>query len=127
MLNCVCDTNAHLLMKLRSLILSVVVLHVLALGLAWVVMESPEPKIKPAEKEIAGNNAHLVALPSSNLAYPVLTLFGKSYLKGEHPNLMSDIRMDSLDYSGWNPAFYPSFARQYTDVYSFETLSSFRP
>lgn len=114
-------------MKLKSLILSIVVLHVFALGVSWILVENPIPLKAQADDGDANFNTHLVALPSTNLAYPVLTLFGKSYIKGEHPNLMSEIKMDSIDYSGWNPAFYQPYQRKYTDVYSFEGLGMWKP
>lgn len=114
-------------MKLKSLIFSIVVLHVLALGLAWIVMESPEPENVHVNSADFNEGAHVVSLPSTNLAYPALALFGKSYLKGEHPDLMRDINMDSIYNSGWNPAFYHSYQRIYTDVYSLQGLSVWKP
>ncbi|AEV34136.1 hypothetical protein [Owenweeksia hongkongensis] len=115
-------------MKLKSLFFSIVILHVFALGVAWVLVSNPVDEKTQSNYKDFGNDALLVSLPSSNLAYPVLTLFGKSYIKGEHPNLMSEIKMDSIDYSGWNPAFYqPSYQRSFIDVYSLEGLSMWKP
>ena len=114
-------------MKLKSLILSIVFLHAFAFGVSWILVENPAPQKTQNYNEDFGNDALLVSLPSTNLAYPVLTLFGKSYMKGEHPDLMSEIQIDSLDYSGWNPSFYPSYKANYTNVYSLEGLKVWQP
>ncbi len=115
-------------MKLKSFIFSIVILHVFALGVAWVLVSNPVSEKAQNFKGDFDTNVLLVSLPSSNLAYPVLTLFGKSYINGEHPDLLSEIKMDSIDYSGWNPAFYPpSYQRNFIDVYSLEGLSMWKP